>query len=78
MTPDIIRPNAEILISGWHGISKYPVVLVGETPKRYRVKWILDDPFLPLRSGTVRYKGDDFLVPKAAVRVYEKSEVEKE
>jgi hypothetical protein len=50
------------------GEAKYPIQVVGETPKCYRVKWILDKPFVPSKSGTVRYKGDVFLVPKPSVK----------
>ena len=61
--------NGLLMIQSWAGLLKYPVEIVGETPKKYRIKWILEESFVPPKSGTVRFKGDIFLVPKHAVKV---------
>jgi hypothetical protein len=63
--------KAELLIQSWAGLIRHEIEIVGQTPKKYRVKWIKDEPFIPPKSGTVRQKGDIFLVPKTAVRIIE-------
>lgn len=54
-----------LCMDGWAGFHKEPVEIVGETPKRYRVR-LLADCRLP---GRLRFgkKGDVVLVPKYAV-----------
>ena len=58
-------PNHWIMMDGWSGIHKEPVEIVGETPKRYRVK-LLTDTRLPGRNKSGK-AGDVILVPKTAV-----------
>lgn len=70
MTDSVPTP-AWIVTEGWAGILHYGVEIIGETPKKYRVR-LLDESFLPPCNGTVRYRGDIFLVPKHAVRFGDK------
>ncbi|NLE94386.1 MAG: hypothetical protein GX600_01705 [Dehalococcoidia bacterium] len=58
-------------IDGWAGRTSAPVEVVGETPKRYRVR-LLQDTRLPgrYRRGA---KGDVVLVPRYAVKGYEEA-----
>jgi len=56
-----------ICVDGWAGRREYPVEIVGETPKRYRVK-VLSDARLP---RGIRHAGDVVLVPKTSVRLNE-------
>jgi hypothetical protein len=71
-----MRPFRGILVTdGWGGRQEQPVIVEGETPKRYRVRAVNAELRLPrgggvlkvLRSGTV-------LVPKYAVRASSPSE----
>jgi hypothetical protein len=54
-------------LDGWEGRTKQPVKVVGQTPKRYRIKPEGDIPVrLAGRSRSVR-PGETVLVPKYAV-----------
>lgn len=64
-----MNKSAHLLIQSWAGLEKFPIIIVGETKKKYRIRWILDDPFVTPRSRTLRYRDDVFLVPKHAVRL---------
>ncbi|TRO55927.1 hypothetical protein E2P64_06515 [Candidatus Bathyarchaeota archaeon] len=57
-----------LMLDGWAGRIDKPIVLVGETPKRYKVR-LLEDTLLPRRR--VGKKGDVVLVPKNAVKEVE-------
>ncbi len=59
--------RAVLALDSWAGRTEHPVEIVGETPKRYRVR-ILED-WLILPSKRVAERGDVVLVPKYAVRV---------
>lgn len=54
-----------LALQGWGGLLLYPVEILGETPKRYRVR-LCDDARLP--GGRKKKKGDVVLVPKTAIR----------
>lgn len=58
--------RAVILLSGWGGRSEQQVLVVGETPKRYRIKATRRTKL----AGRSRWigTGDTALVPKHAVR----------
>ena len=58
-------PKHWLCMNGWEGFTKEPVEIVGETPKRYRVK-LLKDCRLPGRNRRGE-RGDIVLVPKYAV-----------
>lgn len=57
--------TAHIWLDGWAGRCSYPVLVVGETPKRYRVQLTMHQP-LPGRAR-VGNVGDVVLVPKYSV-----------
>lgn len=57
------RPAA-LLLDGWAGRERHKVEVIGETPKRYRVR-LLADTRLP--SNRQHKAGDVVLVPKYAV-----------
>jgi len=59
------RPGV-LVLTGWHGRSEVPVVVIGDTPKRYRVRLLADTRLPSRRRGTT---GDEVLVPKTAVRL---------
>lgn len=54
-----------LALDGWAGIRHIPVEILGETPKRYRVR-LCNDARLP--GGREKKKGDVVLVPKTAIR----------
>lgn len=60
---------AEFGLQGWHGITWAPCVVIGETPKRYRVR-LEEDARLPGRNRQGR-AGEIVLMPKDAVRFTE-------
>lgn len=63
--------KGKIVLDGWAGIVKYPVEIIGETPKRYRVR--CKNTF---SIGRIyHFSGDEFLVPKHAVEIDVQSEV---
>jgi len=55
-----------IATQGWEGLNYIPVEVVGETPKKVRVK-LLRDCRLPGRNRSGK-KGQVVLVPKTALR----------
>lgn len=58
-----------LMLDGWAGRSDWPVVIVGETPKRYRITPDGDKPVkLGGRSRWLQ-PGQTALVPKHAVRL---------
>jgi hypothetical protein len=56
---------AEFHLDGWHGRTKTPCIVIGETPKRYRVKLVERCKL----AGRCRwgYAGEIVLMPKYAV-----------
>lgn len=59
---------AELHLDGWMGRLSQDVLVVGETPKRFRIRPVGSDPVrLPGRNRYL-YPGDTALVPKYAVR----------
>lgn len=56
---------AHLALETWAGLRLRPIEVIGETPKRYRVR-LLEDTTLP--SGRYRLAGEVVLVPKQAVR----------
>ncbi len=59
--------NALLCLNGWHGRSEEPVIVIGETPKRYRIQAIKRTAC----AGRCRWleAGETCLVPKRAVRL---------
>jgi hypothetical protein len=57
---------AEFGLHGWHGITWSPCVVIGETPKRYRVRLMQACRL----AGRMNFgaAGDIVLLPKSAVR----------
>lgn len=53
-----------IALDGWAGRTRVPCEVVGETPKRYRVR-LLESARMPSRRYVTR--GEIILVPKSAV-----------
>jgi hypothetical protein len=65
---------AILVLDGWAGRQRIPCEVIGETPKRYRIK-LLQDAQLPSRRSCKA--GDVVLVPKYSVRLHGKqSEVQ--
>jgi hypothetical protein len=62
---------AFLMLSGWGGVGAYPCVVIGETPRKYR---ILAGARIKL-AGRKRWleAGQATLVPKHAIRFAEKS-----
>lgn len=58
--------SAELGLNGWAGLTWTPCLVVGETPKRYRIKAIQRMKL----SGRDRWieAGETALVPKTALR----------
>lgn len=65
-TPEPEPRQAYICLDGWAGRSEQAVLVIGETPKRYRIKAVMKT-FLAGRSRAM-VAGDTALVPKHAVR----------
>jgi len=61
--------RALLRLRGWHGISETPVLIVGETPKRYRIEAIERTKL----AGRNRWlePGERALVPRAALQEQE-------
>jgi len=57
----------ELGLQGWHGLTWTEVEIVGETPKKYRIK-ALRDMRLGGRLRTLR-RGYTALVPRHAIRL---------
>ena len=62
--------KAYVVVDTWCGRMECPIDVFGETPKRYRAKF-LKEFYLP--GGRHLHPGDVALVPKTAVR-FEKKE----
>lgn len=60
--------KAIVAVDGWAGRSEIPVIIIGETPKRYRVRLDSDKPEKLAGRNVWRQPGEVFLVPKYAVR----------
>lgn len=58
--------TATLLLDGWAGRERVPVEIVGETPKRYRVRLLAECRLPSRRRGKA---GDVVLVPRYAVKV---------
>lgn len=58
--------QAWLLMDGWEGRTEQPILVVGETPQRYRIKAVARTKL----AGRCRwiYTGETALVPKHAVR----------
>lgn len=58
--------NGVLGLDGWAGYTEQPVLVVGETPRRYRIRAIA----ITRLAGRGRYleAGEETLVPKTAVR----------
>lgn len=56
-----------LVLCGWHGSTATRVIIVGSTPKRYRIR-ALTLTRLPRRGRWLK-PGDETLVPLTAVRV---------
>lgn len=52
-------------LQSWAGITCHPVTIVGETPKKYRVR-LEEETRMP--NGKLYKAGDTVLVPKYAIR----------
>lgn len=65
MTRAIPR-RALLVLSSWGGVTTHPVVVVAETPKRFRIRAIS----LTRLGGRDRWldEGETALVPKSAIR----------
>ncbi len=56
--------QAYLHLDGWAGLRQWAVLVVGETPKRYRIRAVMDNTPLPRRRIMA---GQEALVPKYAV-----------
>jgi len=68
-----MRP-AYLCFNDWAGTREHPVVIVGQTRERYRIR-LPDGATEPMKlAGRCRWlrTGETALVPKSAVRVMEK------
>lgn len=54
-----------VAVDGWAGRHDYAVIVVGETPKRYRIQAVME---MRLPNKRLLKIGDEALVPKRAVR----------
>ena len=59
--------QAYLMMDGWGGRHDQAVLVIGETPKRYRIKAVMRTRL----AGRCRwiYTGETALVPKTAVRL---------
>lgn len=65
MSRDATERQAFVCVDGWAGRGQIPVLVVGETAKRYRVRAVERDTKLPRR---ILQAGEETTVPKYAVR----------
>jgi hypothetical protein len=65
-----------IALQSWAGLRYEPVEVLGETPKRFRVKILNDKAKLAGRNNWAS-RGDVILVPKHAVREISEAEYER-
>lgn len=56
---------AILCIDGWAGRTETPVLIIGETPKRYRIRAI---ERTKLAGARWLYRGETALVPKSAIK----------
>lgn len=68
--PDHAPRRAVIVTQGWEGRQEQPVLVVGETPTRYRVTPAMGSVKLAGRNRWLQW-GETALVPKRAVRFTE-------
>lgn len=59
---------AELGVTGWHGVTWALCVVIGETPKRYRVRPCNTIGELRLAGRRTLRTGESALVPKRAIR----------
>lgn len=57
--------QAYVAVDSWSGRHDYAVIVVGETPKRYRIQAVME---MRLPNRKHLKVGDTALVPKRAVR----------
>jgi|GEM_PF-3593410 len=66
-------PNAPqtglLVLDGWAGLRKHPVLILGETPKRYRIACVDDTPVRLAGHHRWLRPGQTALVPKYAVQL---------
>lgn len=62
MNPD----HAVLILNTYAGRREYPILIIGETPKKFRVK-ILSQTNVILPGRRIANYGDIILVPKTAV-----------
>lgn len=67
--PDPQPRLAELFLDGWAGRRSQPVLIVGETPKRYRIRTTTAAPVRLAGRRRWLFEGETVLVPKTAVRV---------
>ena len=65
--------QAVLILQGWAGRREYPVEVIDETPKRYRVKLLGDESAL-LPGHRLLDPGSVTLVPKTAVKIDSQTE----
>ena len=58
-------------LTGWHGIVWHPVIIIGETPKKYRIR-ITEDLRFP--GGQHHSAGSVVLVPKHSIKQKEEKQ----
>lgn len=59
--------EATLCLDGWAGRSEQAVLVVGETPKRYRIRAVVDNTRMQGNWRSLK-AGQEALVPKYAVR----------
>jgi hypothetical protein len=66
--PSHATPRAAYLcLDGWAGRSEQAVMVVGETPKRYRIRAVMDGTRMQGNWRQLK-AGQEALVPKRAIR----------
>jgi hypothetical protein len=66
--PILLAPKEAFLrLAGWHGTNEQRVLIVGETPKRWRIRAIVATRL----AGHDRWlaEGEEILVPRSALRI---------
>ena len=63
--------RGRLCLTGWGGSAQHEVIIVAETPKRYRIKLPDGASWIRLPSRRTLQPGDTALVPKHAVRLHE-------
>ena len=67
-----INLPAIVCVNSWAGKQEYPCVVVGETPKKYRIS--VDKPIALPPHFTLLIPGQTKLVPKHSIRFIKKTE----